>query len=84
MRLQHGKYINWTGEYKKFEDVSVGQTTSKKRKYKKNEIVSRNNKLYIATRDTQGTYPELKNSGFDEYAEYNLNKNLDGGTFWHP
>jgi len=72
---------NWTGEYKKFEDISGGQSTSRKRKYKKNDVVSRDNKLYIATRDTQGIYPERKNSGFDEYADHNLNKNIDGGTF---
>jgi hypothetical protein len=76
---------NWTGEYKKFEDASPGQLTSKKRKYKKNDVVSRNikgvNKLYIATRDTQGIHPELRNSGFDFYADYGLNTALDGGTF---
>jgi hypothetical protein len=77
--------INWRGEYKKFENVSSGRTSSAKRKYKKNDVVSRNtkgvHKLYIATRDTQGIPPERKNSGFDFYADYGLNNALDGGTF---
>jgi hypothetical protein len=77
--------INWRGEYKKFENVSNGRTSSVKRKYKKNDVVSRNikgvHKLYIATRDTNGIPPEQKNSGFDFYADYGLNTALDGGTF---
>tara|TARA_Y100000034_G_scaffold111101_1_gene143803 strand:+ start:161 stop:859 length:699 start_codon:yes stop_codon:yes gene_type:complete len=76
------KDINWKGEYKKYEDILSGSGlfTSKKKIYKKNDVVSKNNRLYIAVRETSGIYPEKLNSGFEFFADYDLFK-LDGGTF---